>query len=174
METEAPNRRVTTIVTLTALSVLLVIAAVTGFQALFAPVDEGAEPTASPTCTPQRVKAGKRLTSAQVTVSVFNAGNRSGLASRTLDDLVERGFKAGATGNAPGDADVKVVQVWTADLDDPAALLVARQFGPRTVVREGHDLGVGVDVVVGSSYRGMVPAKRFIRVEQTEEVCVPE
>ncbi len=173
METEVPNRRLATFLTLTALVVVLVIGAVVGLKALFAPIDEDTDPAPAPTCTPQQVKGGKRLTSDQVTVSVFNAGDRSGLASQTLDDLVERGFEAGETGNAPEGTDVKVVQVWTSEEDDPAALLVARQFGPRTVVRVGDDLGVGIDVVVGSSYRGMVPAKRFIRVSETEEVCVP-
>jgi len=171
---ESPNRRVSTVVTLTALVVVLVIAAIVGMRALFEPLPEDTGIVTTPSCTPTVVDEGKRVKSDQVIVSVFNAGNRSGLASQTMARLSARGFKPGDTGNAPEGTAVKVVQVWTTEEDDPAAQLVARQFGPKTVVRVGEDLGIGVDVVVGSSYRGMVKAPRSIKVNQEHEVCVDQ
>lgn len=174
MDSEAPNRRISTVITLSVLVLLLVIGAVVGLQSLFAPVDDDLtlSPNA-PTCTPQQVEAGRRITSEEITVSVFNASDRSGLASETLDALAERGFALGDVGNAPADADVPVIQVWTDDKDDIAAKLVARQFGRGTVIKEAEDLGQGVDVVVGERFRGLVPAPRSLRSRGTQEVCVP-
>jgi hypothetical protein len=157
---------------LTVLVALLVVGAVVGFRALFAPIDE--EPTsAEPTCTRQPVGPGRRVTTQDVTVSVFNASDRSGLANETLNRLANRGFQVGDAGNAPDGTRVRVVQVWTTQEDDVAARLVARQFGRNTVVRVGDDLGVGIDVVVGEQFQRLVPAPRFLRSRGTQEVCLP-
>ncbi len=168
------SRRLSTAITLAVLVALLVIGAVAGFNALFAPIPDARGPAASPVCTPTQVSAGKRITSREVTVSVFNASDRSGLASETLNALADRGFQPGDAGNAPGGTGVRFVQVWSTEEDDAAARLVARQFGPRVVVRVGDDLGVGVDVVVGPRFRGLVKAPRSIRSSARQEVCVPE
>ncbi|MFM9448422.1 LytR C-terminal domain-containing protein [Streptomyces acidiscabies] len=45
---------------------------------------------------------------AQITVNVFNATTRSGLAKTTADELKKRGFKVGQVGNAPAQFDKKV------------------------------------------------------------------
>ena len=108
------------------------------------------------------MERGDRLVTEDVTVSVYNAGNRAGLAGRTQEELVSRGFIAGDLGNAPeGLGDVRVVRVLAASRQDPAALLVARQFGENTFVQVSDgDLGAGVDVVVGDDYVGLVKAPR--------------
>ena len=172
MASDAPNRGLSTAITLTVLVALLVAGAVVGFRALFAPIDE--EPTtAQSACTPQPVAAGQRISSQDVTVSVFNASNRSGLANETLNRLSKRGFQIGDAGNAPAGTRVRTVQVWTTQEDDIAARLVARQFGRDTVVRVQDDLGVGIDVVVGPKFRGLVAAPKSLRSTGTHEVCVP-
>lgn len=174
MASEVQNRKVATALTLTVLVVMLVIFAVVGFNQLFAPIDDSGTNITAPTCTPQQVQAGGRIRAGDITVSVFNASDRSGLANDTLSSLGERGFKLGDVGNAPDDTDIRFVQVWTTEKGDAAAMLVARQFGKGTVVKVGEDLGPGVDVVVGQDFRGLADgAPTSIRSRRTEEVCVP-
>ena len=175
MDSEVPNRRLSTALTLTALVVVLVIGAIVGLKTLFAPISDDTDGGPAPVCTPTQVAAGKRIQAKDVTVSVFNAGNRSGLASQTLDALASRGFEAGDAGNAPDGTRVRSVQVWTTEEDDDAARLVARQFGRKTAVRLGDDLGVGVDVIVGSAFKGLVDdAPTSILSRSSQEVCVSE
>lgn len=169
------GRHITTGVTLLVLCGLLVVAAVVGWKELFAELPDTSVATAKPTpsCTTQQVDAGERIRSNQVKVSVFNAGSRSGLANRTLDALVRRGFKEGEVGNAPSDAKVRRVVVWSTEENDAEARLVARQLGKRVKVRFSDvDLGPGVDVLVGDKFRGLVKAKRSLRVKKPQEVCV--
>jgi hypothetical protein len=173
LASEVPNRRIATAVTLTGLVVVLVIFAVVGFNALFAPLDE-TPGTSSPTCTPTQVPSGGKVKTADVTVSVFNASDRAGLASDTLTLLADRGFRLGQVGNAPDGTEVRFAQVWATDRTDTAARLVARQFGRNTRIREHDDLGPGVDVIVGEEFAGLdASAPDSIKNRQTEELCVP-
>jgi hypothetical protein len=56
--------------------------------------------------------------------------------------------------------------------NDPAAQLVARQFGRQTVVQPSlEDLGPGVDVVVGDSFVGLVKAPRRLKAETAGSGC---
>jgi len=174
LASEVPNRKVATALTLSALVGLMVVFAVIGFNALFSPIDTDGTSITAPTCTPQQVEAGGRVKSTDVTVSVFNASDRSGLANETLSDLAERGFRLGDAGNAPDGTDVRYVQVWTTSKGDAAAKLVAKQFGEDTVVKVGTDLGSGVDVVVGQDFKGLADgAPTSIKSRTTQEVCVP-
>ena len=174
MASEVPNRRLSTAVTLTALIALLVIFAIVGLNSLFAPIDKTPGST-DPTCTPQQVPAGGRVKSQDVTISVYNASDRSGLASDTLTLLAERGFKLGEAGNAPAGTEVRFAQVWTSDRKSTAARLVARQFGSNTVIKEAADLGPGVDVIVGERFSGLAAdAPTSLKNRETTEVCVSE
>lgn len=170
------RREITTAITMLVLIGVLVAGAVWGWQQLFAdlPGDETAAEEPTPTCATDQLAKGQRIRSSQVTVSVFNAGNRSGLANETQSALRRRGFLRGALGNAPSDVSVRRVQVWSTQEDDAEALLVARQFGKRVEVTfVDVDLGPGVDVIVGNAFRGLSKAKRSIKVQAPEEVCIP-
>jgi hypothetical protein len=170
------RRQITTAVTMTVLCGVLVVGAVLGWRALFAelPDDETAASEPEPSCTTKQVGPGERLRARHVTVSVFNGGTRSGLAGDTQSALERRGFKAGEVGNAPSDADVSRVAVWSTEEGSAEARLVARQFGPRVrVTFSDVDLGPGVDVIVGNDFRGLVKAKRSIKVTTPEDVCIP-
>jgi hypothetical protein len=155
---------------------LLVLGAVWGWRSLFAALpdsDVAAEEPAR-TCTTERVDAGQRIRSRQVRVSVFNGGTRSGLAGQTLEALTARGFLGGDIGNAPSDVDVRRVQVWSTVEDDPAARLVARQFGTSVKVRfSDEDLGPGIDVIVGNGFDRLAKAPRALTVKEPKEFCVP-
>jgi hypothetical protein len=172
------SRHVTTAVTMLVLVAILVLGVVVGARELFAPLPGGAgsadEPTAvaSPSCDPEAVQPGARLTSRQVTVNVYNAGSRAGLAGQTLDTLSTRGFRAGETGNV--EARVRRVQVWVVDGEEAAGRLLARNFGPRVPVRTvkpGDDLGDGVDVVVGDRLGALARPVRAVKVKTDQQVC---
>jgi hypothetical protein len=170
------GRHLTTAVTLAVLCVILVIALVVGFNAMFAPLPTDEEPgaTASPSCTEAPVKKGQRLTIRQVTVNVYNGGTRQGLAGQTMDALRGRGFRGGEIGNAPSGTKVRRVQVWIAPDEEDAGRLVARQFGKRTPVEvREDDLANGVDVVVGNTYRSLKKAPRSVLVRQAPDDGCP-
>lgn len=169
------RREITTAVTMSVLCGMLVIGAVLGWKQLFAELPEATTSAEEPelTCTIERVGAGQRIRSSQVTVSVFNGGTRAGLADDTMSALGDRGFMLGDIGNAPTDANVRRVAIWSTEENDAEALLVARQFGKDVRVKFSDvDLGPGVDVVVGDGFRGLVKAKRSIKVRSPEEVCI--
>lgn len=164
------GRHVTTAITMVVLCMILVVAAVVGFNTLFAPLPgEDEQPAAAPSesCAAEPAKEGRRLRSRQVVVNVFNAGTRAGLAGSTMDALRARGFRGGTIGNAPDGTKVRRVQVWVAEGEEDAGRLVARQFGPRTPVETPEvDMVSGVDVVVGNQFRSLKRAPRSIEVEQ--------
>jgi hypothetical protein len=168
------TRHLTTAVTLVVLGVILVVAAVVGFNALFAPLPGAEEtPAASPSasCEPTGKKR-ERLRSNEVTVNVYNAGTRSGLAGATVDAFRARGFQGGLIGNAPSGTKVRRAQVWVAEGEEAAGRLVARQLGPRTpVVTPDEDLADGIDVVIGNGFRALVRAPRSILVKVDASGC---
>ncbi len=171
------RRHVTTAVTLVVLLVILTIAGVVGFNALFAPLPGAGEQTPaaapSPSCTEQPAKS--RLRTKDVTVNVFNAGTRAGLAGSTYDALRNRGFKGGQIGNAPS-AKVRRAQVWIVEGEEDAGRLVARQLAKKAkphLVSADEDLGDGVDLVVGNGFRKLVRAPRSVKVTQPTDSCAP-
>lgn len=158
-----------------ALIALLMAGAWIGWQALSAPLpgeDDGPERVAGPQCE-EGFARGDVVTRADVTVSVFNAGSRSGLADQTLSELTARGFIRGEVGNAPEElGEVRFVRVVAPAKRDPAARLVALQFGRNTLVQKvADDLGPGVDVVVGDDFSGLVDARKRIKARRDSSSC---
>jgi hypothetical protein len=161
-------------ITFLVLFAILAFGAVAGWRALSSPVP-GSDATSSsnePSCR-AGLDAGDVVRTGDVTVSVFNAGTRSGLADQTLGELTARGFIAGEVGNAPGDVgDVRFVRVLAPSKNDPAAQLVARQFGARTLVQPNkEDLGPGVDIIVGDRFPGLVKAPRRLKAQTAGSGC---
>lgn len=148
------NTRTRSLVTLSALAALTLLAAVVGVAALTRPF-----PTAEdqPVCVSTRIAAGQEVFPEQVTISVYNASTRNGLASSTLNDLVDRGFIGAGSGNAPSDKPIKGVQIWADNAKNPAVALVKGQFRKAKVV-SGSALGPGVVVVVGNGKVSLRPS----------------
>lgn len=169
------RRHLTTALTLAVLAGLIAVGAVVGWNTLTASFPTSLSPSpARPACTNRLVDAGKPLRSSDVTVSVFNAGSRPGLAERTLSALTTRGFQPGQVGNAPSGAPVRTAQVWTTTKGDAESRLVALQFGRQTKVHLTNvDLGPGVDVLVGDNFHGLAKAPQVLKVSKPEKVCVP-
>lgn len=158
--------------TLTVLVLLLVVATLWGWRALTQPLPQVAE---TPVCVETEVAAGEEVVTNQVAVSVFNASRRNGLATKTMNQLVGRGFVSAGTGNAPADTDVTNVRIHARNAKDPAVALVLAQFRGAEVV-PGPSLGLGVVVVVGddfSSLRGRKKAPTSVTAEAPASICTP-
>ena len=116
-----------------------------------------------------------RIDSNVVTVNVFNASSRSGLANRALIDLQANGFRGGQIGNSDSATKPRRVAILTATPDDPRVALVAAQFRDK-VEYAAPDLTVedGIIVVVGDRYRGLKTGAATSTTSATDmTVCVP-
>lgn len=160
------------VLTLLGAALVFVFGMVFGVQMLLA---EPEKPPAPPSCRPQSVKAGDELTSNVVTVNVFNASKRSGLANRVNINLQRNGFLGGEIGNSTSAAKPAAVTILTNDTQDPRVKLVAAQFQDK-VAYAVPDITVkeGVVVVVGDAYtklRGK-PARSVVAAKDVT-TCVP-
>ncbi|MFC4785552.1 LytR C-terminal domain-containing protein [Nocardioides sp. MAHUQ-72] len=157
--------------TIGVLGVLLLVGALWGWSAMTEPFPGKADPAL---CEDQPVAEGEKVFPEQVVVSVFNAGDRQGLAAQTMAMLQRRGFQVGESGNTSRGEDVARVQVWTDDRHNPAALLVARQLGSRVpVVEKRKTPGAGVAVIVGDGFDKLVRGPRKIVARSDAEICSP-
>ena len=165
-------RRLTRVLTLVVAIAVFVTGSVVGFRLLTQGTDDVVQ---AETCTSSVVTAGSELNSNVVTVNVFNASTRSGLANRALIDLQANGFLGGQIGNSTSATQPRRVAILTDDPEDPRVKLVAAQFRDK-VEYAPADLQVedGIVVVVGDDYRGL--KKDIVTTITTDRdipVCVP-
>ena len=156
--------------TIGVLCLLLVAGLAWGWWAMTRPLPRSA--SAEP-CTSTPVRAGDKVRTDDVLVSVLNAGRREGLAGRTMQLFVDQGFGEGTRANAPDGTKVAFAQVWADDPDGPAARLVASWLGPRVVVRREPVTAPGVVVVVGNRFDSLRSGRRAVTAEQNATVCMP-
>ncbi|QLH22779.1 LytR C-terminal domain-containing protein [Streptomyces sp. Rer75] len=109
-----------------------------------------------------RTAAKKLPKPSDITVNVFNATKRSGLAKDTAEELEKRGFKIGDVGNAPKAYDKKVKAPGIllgapASADGTFRVLSTQLTGAQTKndTRRGKD----VDLIIGSGFKDLVKAK---------------
>jgi hypothetical protein len=166
------GRKLTTGITLVVLVFVLGGMAVWGVKAALAPLP--GKSSSGNSCSQTEKEVKQYLKRADVQVSVFNAGTRSGLAGQTLDQIEGAGFVAGNAGNAPRSAQVRRAVVWTTQADDSSARLVALALGRGTRVEVTRtDLGPGVDVLVGNKFQGLdKKAPKQIKLPKPVETCV--
>jgi len=158
--------------TLGAASVLFVGGLFVGFQLL---TSKTAKVASAATCTPRTVDQGAKLTSNLVTVNVFNASNRSGLANRVEINLQRNGFLAGQIGNSTSAAKPDTVAILTNDRTDPRVALVAAEFVDKvTYVQPDVVVDEGVIVVVGDHFNGLRKKPPVaINAARAVTMCVP-
>ncbi|MEV7417468.1 LytR C-terminal domain-containing protein [Streptomyces sp. NPDC089919] len=92
----------------------------------------------------------------QITVNVYNATPRSGLAKAVGDELKKRGFKLGQVGNAPATFDKKVpgagILLGSPRTGKAAYAVLGTQLSgavQQTDTREGTD----VDLILGTAFK---------------------
>ncbi|MFD8142439.1 LytR C-terminal domain-containing protein [Streptomyces sp. NPDC059708] len=92
----------------------------------------------------------------QITVNVYNATPRAGLAKAVGDELKKRGFAIGHVGNAPADFDKKVpgpgILLGSPRTDKAAYSVLGTQLAgvtQQTDTREGAD----IDLILGDSFK---------------------
>ena len=141
-----------------------------GFKLLTASADTFDE---APTCEDRTIAEGEKLTSNLVTVNVYNASQRAGLANRVGINLQRRGFLAGTVANSTSEVKPGAVAILTDDRDDPRVKLVAQQFGTVEFAEPDINAPEGVTVIVGDDYRDLVDAPRDIESDRTITACVP-
>jgi hypothetical protein len=142
-----------------------------GWSAATKPLpDTFPEPTGP--CRTLEVAAGTKVYPEDVVVSVFNGSDRAGLAQRTLGLFGDDGFGKGDAKDAPKNSGVDVAEIWAANAEDPAVLLVASRLKDVPII-EGPQLGAGVVVLVGDKFTGLVKGKPFITAKADAEICAP-
>ncbi|QNP75888.1 LytR C-terminal domain-containing protein [Streptomyces roseirectus] len=96
---------------------------------------------------------------AQITVNVFNATTRSGLAKSTADELKKRGFKVGQVGNAPAQFDKKVpgagVLVGLPTASGTSLSVVGVQLPGAERKMDAARKDASVDFVIGNAFKGL-------------------
>lgn len=164
------NVHVKTLLTLAVLAVLLLVGVTWGWASLTQPFPHKAAPKV---CYPTRLQPGDRVSAPKVTVSVFNASERVGLAERTMSAFEDQGFGTGDVGNAPKDAVVTYAQIWTEDRHNPAVRLVASRLGPKAHIISRKGKGPGVSVLVGQRFAKLVQGKQSTKVTEPTTICSP-
>ena len=158
------------LLTLLVLLGLLVVGGLWGWHEFTKPLPKSADP---PVCEDVSVAVGSKVYPEQVTVSVFNASTRAGLAGRTMDLLTAEGFGQGEMGNAPPGTVVSVAEVWADDVTSPDALLVRSYFGRRVEIKQQPSLGAGVTVLVGPDFEDLRKGRPAVTAGQDATICSP-
>lgn len=136
-------RRWATPITLLVLLALLGFGLWWGWGQLTRPVGDQPEP-----CVTQ---SASTLTSAQVTVTVLNAGGTAGLAGQVTEQLTTYGFQTKSPGNSSEEASQTVVVGATADA--PEVQLVTGFFTDAEARGDDRTDGT-VDVILTDNYAG--------------------
>jgi hypothetical protein len=163
------SQTVRTTITLLVLCTALVIAAAWGWSAAMKPLPAKVD---RPVCVDTSVDKGDKVYPQQVTVSVFNAGGREGLAGRTMQLFKDRGFVNGSSGNAAS-ARVDRVAIWTADPTSPDVRLVASYLGKRTEIERRDGVGTGVTVIVGDKFTDLRKGLPSVVATADARICSP-
>ncbi|MFJ1753911.1 LytR C-terminal domain-containing protein [Kitasatospora sp. NPDC088134] len=113
-----------------------------------------------------------------VTVNVYNATDKGGLAARTADELKKRGFQIGKVGNAPSALDKKVpgsAQVVVGPGATGAAALLTTQVAGATSTEDART-DATVDLVIGDTFTALAePAQAAAALaELTKPSPAPE
>jgi LytR cell envelope-related transcriptional attenuator len=120
-------------------------------------------------CVKQKVPKGQ-LRSSQVVVSIYNGGDKRGLAGDVGRALRSRGFKVQRTTNT-GEKVQRTIIVG-ASAKNPEVLLV-KGFFKESDVRPDKRVDGSVDVLVGNRYGGFNKNAKTVYTVKSATVCLP-
>lgn len=161
---------VKTVATLGVLGLLLLLAITQGLAAVTEPFPEKADP---PICVDTALDDGDVLRPAAVTVSVVNAGTRTGLAASTLNDLEDQGFDRGTLSNQRDDQ-VGGVQLWvTGGAPSPVVQMLRSYLSGEVEVLDKAGPTPAITVVVGDDFAGVKKGREQVEVSRPVTVCGP-
>ncbi|MEV6198388.1 LytR C-terminal domain-containing protein [Streptomyces sp. NPDC051771] len=120
----------------------------------------GQQADCKPAPTPSATAAAKPPKPAHITVNVYNATPRKGLAKATADELKKRGFAIGKIGNAPAAYDKKVPGAGLL-LGAPAAgkgafAVLGTQLAGATTKVDARTTA-DVDLIIGTAFKALSP-----------------
>ena len=114
---------------------------------------------ASPSATATTTAAKTLPKPGQITVNVFNATPRSGLAKETADELKKRGFRIGDVDNAADAYDKKVkgpgILLGAKTASDAALPVLNTQLSGAELKTDGRKKATEVDLIIGTGYSAL-------------------
>lgn len=158
-------RIIRTPLTLLVLLGLLCYGAWWGWQNIVAPPEKAPPPP----CVETKV-TDKELKSSQVTVRVYNGGDKKGLASDVTRSLRAKKFNVLDPANTDQEV-TKTVIIGNGE-KNPEVLLVKKFFKSATVKADGRTDHT-VDVLVGNKYGGFNSKAKTTYPVKTSTVCLP-
>jgi hypothetical protein len=158
-------RIVRTPITLLILLGVLLYGAWWGYRNVIQPVPK----VPPPPCVEQAVEKGQ-LKASQVSIKVYNGGDRRGLAGDVSRSLKRKGFKVIKTDNTV--EKIQKTVVVGAQAKNPEVLFV-RSFFKDAVVRADKRTDGSVDVLVGNKYGGFNNDAKPTYTVKTKTVCLP-
>ncbi|WP_189549658.1 LytR C-terminal domain-containing protein [Streptomyces lavendofoliae] len=127
--------------------------------------DVRARTAAGPVCKPRKnavTPVHVPLKPAQITVNVYNATPRAGLAKSTADELKKRGFAIGKVGNAPAAYDKKVpgpgMLLGATGARENAFPVLGTQLRGATLRMDARATA-DVDLIIGTAFKSLTPPK---------------
>lgn len=103
----------------------------------------------------------------EITVNVYNATPRGGLAKTTADELEKRGFKIGKRENAPALYDKKVdgtgLLLGAPEAVDGALKVLGTQLAGTQVKNDQRTNGGEVDLIIGAQFKELTPREEADR-----------
>jgi len=155
---------------------LLILIGLLGYAAWYGAKNVLGQPAANPApvCKTHKAKHPTKITSKQVTVNIYNAGEVRGLAQRTATAMSKRGFNVEEIANAP--AGMKLPKgakaMVRAKARTPQARLVAKQAGKVTIKVQPKRKNNTIDLIVGEKFSALkAKAPKSIEVTGTVVTC---
>lgn len=162
------GRKIRSAVTLLVLVGILAGAAWFGWQEVLGE----SEPATRLECTVPEPGTTQKVTTSDVELNVYNAGETPGLADQTSRELEARGFGVDLVANAPSEwADVARVRIIGRAEDAPEVQMLAAHLDePRIDVDDRGE--AKIDLVLGDKFEGMLDeAPNALDVESTVPIC---
>lgn len=128
-------------------------------------------PQTGPTCLPAQAKGAPKPTS--ITLNVYNATSRNGLAAKVAAQMSDRGFKVSDVANDPENQSIDGPAQIRANADQQAAVSVVMGHIPGAeFVVDDRSTG-SVDLVVGDSFKKLANPNQATPVSAKLPTCEP-